>query len=392
MVLTDLESSAELEVTMPHERARLVRLCARLTGNIDAAEDLAQETLIEGWRNAHKLYDPAGRAAWHSAIARNVCLRWARRHGRELARSMPPTRQPDAQSPLIEDTIPDTFDLEAELERDELAQLLDRALGLLPPPTRAVLIERYVQESPIAEVALRLGLSEGAVAMRLQRGKLQLRQVLNNDLRAEAASYGLGDPEEQDAWTETRIWCPLCGDHHLHGRFDPSIGELALQCRACSTCEMEQMIYGRHPTLLTGIRGFRPALSRLVGWSYTFYQQLLTTGTAPCPECGKGLWVRLGVYEHAPPPLCYGVETQCMGCGQQGFSAHAGVVMCMPEVWRFWRDHPRVRLLGEQTLDVAGQAALLTSIESVTDRARLDVITTRDTYQLISMHGDFSRG
>jgi hypothetical protein len=29
------------------ERARLVRLCARLTGNVDAAEDLAQETLLE---------------------------------------------------------------------------------------------------------------------------------------------------------------------------------------------------------------------------------------------------------------------------------------------------------------------------------------------------------
>ena len=29
------------------ERARLVRLCARLTGDPTAAEDLAQETLVE---------------------------------------------------------------------------------------------------------------------------------------------------------------------------------------------------------------------------------------------------------------------------------------------------------------------------------------------------------
>ncbi|MBA2678430.1 MAG: hypothetical protein H0U76_08565, partial [Ktedonobacteraceae bacterium] len=33
-----------LESLLPLERARLVRLCARLTGNVDAAEDLAQET------------------------------------------------------------------------------------------------------------------------------------------------------------------------------------------------------------------------------------------------------------------------------------------------------------------------------------------------------------
>ncbi len=56
------------------ERARLVRLCAYLTGDAQAAEDLAQETLVEAWRHAHKLHDPHGREPWLRAIARNVCL------------------------------------------------------------------------------------------------------------------------------------------------------------------------------------------------------------------------------------------------------------------------------------------------------------------------------
>jgi len=33
------------EALLAEERRRLIRLCARLTGSMDAAEDLAQETL-----------------------------------------------------------------------------------------------------------------------------------------------------------------------------------------------------------------------------------------------------------------------------------------------------------------------------------------------------------
>jgi len=38
------------EITLPQERTRLVRLCTLLTGDSAAAEDLAQETLVEAWR------------------------------------------------------------------------------------------------------------------------------------------------------------------------------------------------------------------------------------------------------------------------------------------------------------------------------------------------------
>ncbi|MBI3971765.1 MAG: sigma-70 family RNA polymerase sigma factor [Chloroflexi bacterium] len=66
--------------------------------------------------------------------------------------------------------------MELELERAELADLLDRAMALLPPETRLVLVERLIEQIPQAEVALRLGLSEGAVEARLHRGKLALRR------------------------------------------------------------------------------------------------------------------------------------------------------------------------------------------------------------------------
>src|SRR3954468_5154805 len=99
-------------------RRRLVRLCERLTGDRDAAEDLAQETLLEAWRNVHKLHDPAGADAWLAALARNGCRRWARRRGGDAA--VPEAVEVGAA------TTPDEPDLELELERIELIELLDR--------------------------------------------------------------------------------------------------------------------------------------------------------------------------------------------------------------------------------------------------------------------------
>src|SRR5689334_17818276 len=101
------------------DRRRLVGLCAHLAGDRQAAEDLAQETLLEAWRNAHKLTDPEGADRWLSAIARNVCLRWARTRGRELQLRLVPAETAE----LVADER-----VELELERAELVELLDDAL------------------------------------------------------------------------------------------------------------------------------------------------------------------------------------------------------------------------------------------------------------------------
>jgi RNA polymerase sigma-70 factor (ECF subfamily) len=219
---------SELETALPDERAQLVRLCAHLSGDADAAEDLAQETLLEAWRNAHKLQDPAGRGRWLAAIARNVCLRRSRSRGRELSRLAHPWQDDPAQPSILDGVADAGADLELELERGELARLLDRAMALLPADTRAVLVERLIHESPQAEAAARLGLREGVVAVRLHRGRLALRRLLATELGAEAREYGL--TSERDTLGETRICCPLCGQRRLVGRLDSRTGELLTRC------------------------------------------------------------------------------------------------------------------------------------------------------------------
>jgi RNA polymerase sigma factor (sigma-70 family) len=187
----------------PEERTRLLHFCAKITGNPDVAEDMVQETLVEAWSHLQALRDPSRRAQWLTGIAHNVCLRWQRNQQREKTHLLAASTD---ESPVeLEDLLVDDFDIEVELERKELIDLLDRALALLPAETRSVLVKCYVEESPLREVAAQLGLNVTAVAMRLQRGKLALRRVLTTDLRHEIAPYATAATTEQ--WEETPLWC-----------------------------------------------------------------------------------------------------------------------------------------------------------------------------------------
>lgn len=129
---------AAWEQQCAEQRTRLVGLCRRITADGDSAEDLAQDALLEAWRLRDRLTDPAGFDRWLSAIARNVCMRWM--HSRGRARQVQSTGdQPDVMD------VTDDWDLEVELERSKLAILLDRALALLPPETRAGLVARHFE-------------------------------------------------------------------------------------------------------------------------------------------------------------------------------------------------------------------------------------------------------
>lgn len=166
----------------PDERSRIVRLCARFTGDAEAAEDLAQETLIEAWRHAAQLRDEAARRSWLSGIARNVCLRWARRRGQEGSRIV--------RFGAVE-ALPGGNDPAGDWERAELALLLDGALGLLSPEDRRVLVLRYVEGLSHAAIGARLGVSAGAVAVRVHRARLALRRALAQRRDGEASATDL---------------------------------------------------------------------------------------------------------------------------------------------------------------------------------------------------------
>lgn len=393
MASTDLRGCHDdMECVLLSERARLVRLCARLSGNADAAEDLAQETMIEAWRNADNLRDESAYSAWLSGIARNVCLRWTRRHAREAAHRahVTPTGPDGAAS--LDGWFADDTELDVELERDELATLLDRALALLPPETRDVLIGRYIEESPYAEIAQRLGLSEGTVAVRLHRGKLALRRVLTTELRLDAAAYGLIEAGTSD-WRETRVWCPECGGQRLLIRFQSGYEMVSFRCPSCdndpevprSSFPLENKHF-RY--LIGGLTRPRPILNRTHDWVHTYFRDVLADGRTVCTNCGR----RVDVYwcmPHLTPSVTdgqRGVHVHCEACETVVSSSSAALMVALPQVQRFWREHSRIRTLPDRPIDRGGRASVVTRFEAVTSGAGLDVVSLLAAFEVVHVH------
>lgn len=156
-----------------HERSQLLRLCTRLTGDSAAADDLVQETLITAWQRLDQLTDPGGISAWLATIARNHYRHWVRSRRRRQQYIVAPET---TDAPLTDDpTLAASWDLNGILDREEMANLLDRIMGQLPPDTRSLLISHYIDETPQAELAAAMGIKAGAVAGRLHRGKEMLR-------------------------------------------------------------------------------------------------------------------------------------------------------------------------------------------------------------------------
>jgi RNA polymerase sigma factor (sigma-70 family) len=382
------EAIEALEAAFVTQRARLVRLCAQVTGHAEAAEDLAQETLIEAWRMAHKLRDQDHLAAWLAAIARNICLRWARSRSRELAwrvESTPLDGWEPARS--LDEHVAGDADLELDLERNELAELLDRALGLLPPETRDILIQSYIHELPQAALAVRLGLSEGALRVRLHRGKLALRRVLTTDLRQEASAYGLVDLETAD-WQETRIWCPLCGERRLVSRLDGSSKGMEFCCPGPCFWPLGTVVEGSLQIRGGDLTSQKAILSRLLLDCHAYYRQGLASRQAYCRQCGQLLPVRTYAPSELPGPQSewYGVYIQCPTCGGGDTTPLSHLTLDLPDTRQFWRKHPRIRSLPKQEIEFAGRPALLTGFESVTDQARIDVISARDTLEVLHVN------
>lgn len=384
------EEILDFERILIEERARLVRLCSWFSGNPEAAEDLAQETLIAAWKSRDQLQSLEKLKPWTSAIARNICLNWLRQHSREQSHLL---YSIDSNEDSFESELQDETSLELELDRYELGKLLDQALALLPAETAKMLVEHYIKESSQAEIAEMMNINPGTVAVRLQRGKLTLQKLLRKNLQAEASTFGLIH-QDNAGWEETNIWCPWCGQARLMGKYQKE--ELfALRCPQCHP-HAEGIMAGLdltkpyHACLLGNTKTYKPAYSRLLTAFRPLYEEALRSHTAPCLACGSPVEVRMEHDQeaHKRSSVFRQVTLHCPVCDWVSNKSLTGLVLGSLEAQRFWREHPRIYTLPAFEIEVQGSPALLTRLKSVTSTAELTVISRRETFEQMEVHSN----
>lgn len=172
--------TAAFDATFAAYRARVFGYLARMTGRRDLAEDLTQDTFLRLARAARDLRPDTRLRSWLFAVAHNVLVSHARA-ARVTAALASELAEQDAP------TSPTPFQAVAETA----TQLrVERALALLPPAYREVILLVAIEGLPAAEAGAALGLSPEAVRQRLSRARAMLTPALDPD----AAGAGAAKP------------------------------------------------------------------------------------------------------------------------------------------------------------------------------------------------------
>ncbi len=146
----------------------LLRTGYLMTGNAGDAEDLVQETLFRVARRWNRVRSMDRRVGYARRVLINLVLHDADRRSRQRAELW----QQDSGAEAADESA-----AQALREVDDLAEFR-WALARLPARGRAVLVLRYWEDLPVAEVADILGCSEGTVTSTASRAAARLAETL----------------------------------------------------------------------------------------------------------------------------------------------------------------------------------------------------------------------
>jgi RNA polymerase sigma-70 factor (ECF subfamily) len=133
-------------------RGPLVNLAFGLTGDLQVAQELAQEALVRSWVHWRRIGDYDDPAAWARRVTRNL----AANHSRHLRRAPVAAAVPDMPGPTD----------------DHVA--LVAALRQLPRSQREAVVMHDGLGISVREVAAELGVPEGTVKSWVSRGRTAL--------------------------------------------------------------------------------------------------------------------------------------------------------------------------------------------------------------------------
>lgn len=149
----------------------ILRLCYRLLGNLEEAQDAAQEAFLKAFRNFTKLDSERSASPWIYQIAVNACRDRMRR------------RRP--LSPLDEAAlVGGPWNPEQDAQRAEQRRIVMEGLSELGEKERMALVLRDLEGLETREVAAILGSSEETVRSQTSTARAKLKRWVEARCRA----------------------------------------------------------------------------------------------------------------------------------------------------------------------------------------------------------------
>lgn len=165
-----------------HQR-RVTARAYRLLGNVDDANEVAQEAFLRAYRKLSSLSDPKRFGSWLMRIATNQALNF--RRGRAVRKTLHFEDFADENSPA--DGASNREDSHAvnpgeAVSAGELSDRIRRELEALPDKQRQALVLFSIEKLPQKQVAKMLGLSVEAVKWHVFSARKKLKERLGEYL------------------------------------------------------------------------------------------------------------------------------------------------------------------------------------------------------------------
>lgn len=182
-VLANADKNAFAELVRRHQSPLRASLRKMTGGQIELADDIAQETFILAWRNIGSFRFEAKFSTWLYRIAFNAWQTEVRKKHETL---------------LDDGQMPEPEWVESESNQTGVRRDLQRAMAVLTDGERAAILQCYYHDLSHDEAAYVLGIPIGTVKTHILKAKEKLRVTLHD--------YGEAQLEKESACEGHAAW------------------------------------------------------------------------------------------------------------------------------------------------------------------------------------------
>ena len=168
-----LGDDAAWETIVSNYGRRIYNLCYRFTNRREESEDLTQEIFIRVYQNLKSFRPEAGSLQnWILKVGRNLIID----HYRQARRYQPAGGSEEIETMnLSDDKVPSP---QKAVEQLEASRFLRDGLQILSPELKEAIILRDLEGMAYQEISDLLGVPEGTVKSRINRGRIELARLL----------------------------------------------------------------------------------------------------------------------------------------------------------------------------------------------------------------------
>ena len=149
-------------------------LALKMLKNVEDAEELAQDTFVKAFQSIHSYKGKAKFSTWLYRISYNSAITMLRKRKTQLL-SLDEQRLSDQDEVKIHSRL-------TEIDQEELAESLKKAMSALPADDQALITLYYFEDQSIDDIVQISGLSVSNVKVKIHRARKKMYLYLKENL------------------------------------------------------------------------------------------------------------------------------------------------------------------------------------------------------------------